>query len=199
MATAPGVATPEESVGATLAREQTSLWADAWRRLRRNRLALGSAVFLVLILVVAVISVFWTPYPIWRQGVASTYQTPTSHFLLGADQAGRDMLSRLMVGAQISLEVGVGTQIIVAAVGVTIGLMAGYFRGWLDRIISTLINIFYGIPHLLGALILVLILGPGRGKIIFPTPLAPRMGMARPVRGQTLSPREDADGVQPPR
>src|SRR5947199_4995888 len=119
MATAPGVATPEEYVADTLAREQTSLWADAWRRLKRNRLALGSAVFLVLLLVVAVISVFWTPYPIWRQGVAPTYQTPNSHFLLGADQAGRDMLSRLMVGAQVSLEVGVGTQIIVAAVGVT--------------------------------------------------------------------------------
>ncbi len=133
MATAPGIATPEEYVGDTLAREQTSLWADAWRRLKRNRLALASAVLLVLLLVVAVISVFWTPYPIWRQGVASTYQTPNSHFLLGADQAGRDMLSRLMVGAQVSLEVGVGTQIIVAAVGVTIGLMAGYFRGWLVR------------------------------------------------------------------
>src|SRR2546426_349106 len=89
MATVPGVATPEEYVGDTLAREQTSLWADAWRRLKRNRLALASAVFLVLLLVVAVISVFWTPYPIWRQGVASTYQTPNSHFLLGADQAGR--------------------------------------------------------------------------------------------------------------
>src|SRR5207247_1495261 len=153
MATVPGVATPEEYVGDTLAREQTSLWADAWRRLKRNRLALGSAVFLVLVLVVAIISVFWTPYPIWRQGVAPTYQTPNAQFPLGADQAGRDILSRLMVGAQVSLEVGVGTQIIVAAVGVTIGLIAGYFRGWLDRIISILINLFYGIPDLLTPLL----------------------------------------------
>src|SRR5437762_14369015 len=82
MATAPGVATPEEYVGDTLAREQTSLWADAWRRLKRNRLALGSAVFLVLLLVVAIISVFWTPYPLWRQGVAHTYQDPDSDLRL---------------------------------------------------------------------------------------------------------------------
>src|SRR5438034_777663 len=115
MATVPGVATPEEYVGDTLAREQTSLWADAWRRLKRNRLALGSAVFLLLVLLVAIISVLWTPYPIWRQGVAPTYQTPNAQFPLGADQAGRDILSRLMVGAQVSLEVGVGTQIIVQA------------------------------------------------------------------------------------
>src|SRR5947199_815639 len=98
MATAPGVATPEEYVGDTLAREQTSLWVDAWRRLRRNRLALVSAFLLILLCVVAVVSAFWTPYPIWRQGVAPTYQTPNSHFLFGADQAGRDILSRLMVG-----------------------------------------------------------------------------------------------------
>ena len=190
MATVPGVATPEEYVGDTLAREQTSLWADAWRRLKRNRLALGSAVFLVLVLLVAIISVFWTPYPIWRQGVAPTYQTPNAQFPLGADQAGRDILSRLMVGAQVSLEVGVGTQIIVAAVGVTIGLMAGYFRGWLDRIISTLINIFYGIPDLLVALILVLILGRGLDKIIFAIAVTRWMDMARLVRGQTFSLRE---------
>src|SRR2546423_2708514 len=188
MAAAPGVATPEEYVGDTLAREQTSLWADAWRRLQRNRLALASAIFLVFLLLVAVISVFWTPYPIWRQGVAPTYQPPNRQFLLGADQAGRDILSRLMVGAQVSLEVGVGTQIIVATVGVTVGLIAGYFRGWLDGIISTLINIFYGIPDLLVALILVLILGRGLDKIIFAIAVTRWMDMARLVRGQTISP-----------
>src|SRR2546423_14931215 len=185
MATAPGVAPPQEYVGDTLAREQTSLWSDAWRRLKRNRLALASAIFLVLLLLVALVAIFWTPYPIWRQGVATTYQTPNGHFLLGADQAGRDILSRLMVGAQISLEVGVGTQIIVAVVGVTIGLMAGYFRGWLDRIISTLINIFYGIPDLLVALILVLILGRGLDKIIFAIAVTRWMDMARPLRSPT--------------
>jgi oligopeptide transport system permease protein len=190
MATVPGVATPQEYVGDTLAREQTSLWQDAWRRLKRNRLALLSTMFLLLLLAVAIISAFWTPYPIWRQGVAQTYQTPNSHFLLGADQAGRDILSRLMVGAQVSLEVGVGTQIIVATIGITIGLLAGYFRGWLDRIISTVINIFYGIPDLLVALILVLILGRGLDKIIFAIAVTRWMDMARLVRGQTLSLRE---------
>ncbi|TME24329.1 MAG: ABC transporter permease, partial [Chloroflexi bacterium] len=117
MATVPGIATPDEYVGATLVREQTSLWADAWRRLKRNRLALVSTIFLGLLLLVALVAIFWTPYPIWRQGVAPTYQTPNSQFLLGADQAGRDILSRLMVGAQVSLEVGVGTQIVVAVIG----------------------------------------------------------------------------------
>lgn len=190
MATAPGVATPEEYVGDTLAREQTSLWADAWRRLKRNRLALASTIFLGLLLLVALVSVVWTPFPIWRQGVASTYDPPSAHHLLGADQAGRDILSRLMVGAQISLEVGVGTQIIVAAVGIAVGLVAGFYRGWLDRIISTLINIFYGIPDLLVALILVLLLGRGLDKIIIAIAATRWMDMARLVRGQSMSLRE---------
>jgi oligopeptide transport system permease protein len=190
MATVPGLATPQEYVGDTLARAQTSLWADAWRRLRRNRLALVSAVFLAGLVLVALISVFWTPYPIWRQGVATTYQTPNGHFLLGADQAGRDILSRLIVGAQVSLEVGVGTQILVAALGITVGLIAGYFRGWIDGIISTLINIFYGIPDLLVALILVLLLGRGLDKIIIAIAVTRWMDMARLVRGQTLALRE---------
>jgi oligopeptide transport system permease protein len=94
------------------------------------------------------------------------------------------------VGAQVSLEVGVGTQIIVAAVGIAVGLVAGFYRGWLDRIISTLINIFYGIPDLLVALILVLLLGRGLDKIIIAIAATRWMDMARLVRGQSLSLRE---------
>jgi len=190
MATAPGVATPEEYVGDTLAREQTSLWADAWRRLRRNRLALVSTFILLLLVVVAIVSAFWTPFPIWRQSVGPTYDPPSLHHLLGTDQRGRDIFSRLMVGAQVSLQVGVGTQIIVAALGITVGLLAGYFRGWLDGIISTIINIFYGIPDLLVALILVLLLGRGLDKIIFAIAVTRWMDMARLVRGQTFALRE---------
>src|SRR5438128_1678520 len=124
MALAPGVANPQEYVGDTVAREQTSLWADAWRRLRRNRLALVATVFIGFVLLVAIISVFWTPYPIYRESVAPTYEGLSSQHLLGADQAGRDILSRLAVGAQISLEVGVGTQILVVAFGILVGLTA---------------------------------------------------------------------------
>ena len=190
MATAPGVATPQEYVGATLAREQTSLWADAWRRLRRNRLALASAVFLVFLVLVAIVAQFWTPYSYFAEGLAPVYQGPTAQHLLGVDDLGRDILSRIMLGAQVSLKVGLGTQVLVIAVGVVVGLLAGFYRGFLDTIVSTLINIFYGIPDLLVALILVLILGRGLGIIIFAIAITRWMDMARLVRGQTLALRE---------
>lgn len=188
MATAPGIA--EKYVEETLAHEQTSLWGDAWRRLRRNRLALASSVFITLLIVIAIVAQFWTPYSFYSQGLGPIYQGPTAKHLLGLDQAGRDILSRIMLGAQVSLKVGIGTQVIVIAIGVVVGLVAGYYRGFLDTIISTVINIFYGIPDLLVALVLVLLLGRGLGIIIFAIAVTQWMNMARLVRGQTLQLRE---------
>jgi oligopeptide transport system permease protein len=188
VATAPGIA--ETYIEETLAREQTSLWADAWRRLRRNRLALVSTVFLMLLILVAIVAQFWTPYTYYAEGLAPIYQGPTAQHLLGVDDLGRDILTRIMLGAQVSLKVGIGTQVIVLLVGVPVGLVAGYYRGFLDTIISTVINIFYGIPDLLVALTLVLLLGRSLSIIIFAIAFTQWMNMARLVRGQTLSLRE---------
>jgi oligopeptide transport system permease protein len=190
MAATPGLVTPEAYVGDTLAREQTSLWGDAWRRLRRNRLALVSTVFLILLTLVAIVAQFWTPYSYFAEGLAPVYQGPTAQHLLGVDDLGRDILSRIMLGAQVSLKVGIGTQVIVIAVGVVVGLIAGFYRGVIDTIISTVINIFYGIPDLLVALVLVLLLGRSLAIIIFAIAFTQWMNMARLVRGQTLALRE---------
>jgi oligopeptide transport system permease protein len=188
MATAPGIA--EKYIEETLAHEQTSLWGDAWRRLRRNRLALVSTVFLTLLVLVAIVAQFWTPYPYYAQGLGPIYQGPTAQHWWGLDQSGRDILSRIMLGAQVSLKVGIGTQLVVIVVGVVVGLVAGFYRGFLDTIISTLINIFYGIPDLLVALTLVLLLGRSLGIIIFAIAFTQWMNMARLVRGQSLALRE---------
>jgi len=188
MATAPGIT--EKYIEETLAHEQTSLWGDAWRRLRRNRLALVSSVFLTLLIMVAIAAQFWTPYSYFAQGLGPIYQGPTAQHWLGLDQSGRDILTRLMLGAQVSLKVGIGTQLVVIVVGVIIGLVAGFYRGFLDTIISTVINIFYGIPDLLVALTLVLLLGRSLAIIIFAIAFTQWMNMARLVRGQTLALRE---------
>lgn len=169
---------------------QASLWSDAWRRLKRNRLALGGSVFLVFLVGVALLALVYTPYRMSEVGVGIPYTHPNHQFLLGTDSLGRDVLSRLMVGAQVSLVVGVGTQLVVLAVGVPIGLMAGYFRGWFDQVVTFVINLFYGIPDLLVALMLVFLLGPNLTNIIIAIAVTRWMDMARLVRGQTLSLRE---------
>jgi oligopeptide transport system permease protein len=170
--------------------QQASLWSDAWRRLRRNRLALVSAIYLVLLVVVALVAIVHTPYSMREVGVATPYSGPSAANWFGADILGRDVLSRLMVGAQISLIVGVGTQALVLAVGVPIGLIAGYYKGWVDSVVTFVINIFYGIPDLLVAMILLLLLGPSLNNIIIAIVATRWMDMTRLVRGQTLALRE---------
>ena len=192
MATQPAVIAPGLPA-APLARAQVGLWTDAWRRLRRNRLALVAAIYLLVLVGVALLALVWTPYRMSETAAGPPYGGPSAQHLLGLDTLGRDILSRLMVGVQISLIVGIGTQIVVLAVGVPLGLAAGYFRGWVDTVVSFLISVFYGIPDLLVALILITVLSlgkPGLDKIIIAIAATRWMDMARLTRGQTLSLRE---------
>jgi oligopeptide transport system permease protein len=170
--------------------EHVTLFQDAWRRLRRNRLAVIGLIIIATFVVTALISFVWTPYPTWRQALGPTYQGPTLAHPLGLDDYGRDILSRVMGGAAIALFVGVGASLIASSIGIILGMLAGFYRGKVDAVISTVINISYGIPDLLIALVLVLLIGRGVGNIILAISITAWLGMARLVRGQTLSIRE---------
>jgi len=170
--------------------EQVTLWQDAWKRLTRNRLAVVGLVIIGIFLLTAIVSFVWTPYPTWRQALGPTYQGPTLAHPLGLDDYGRDILSRVMGGAAIALSVGVGASLVASAIGILLGLLAGFYRGKIDVVISTLINISYGVPDLLIALILVVLIGRGVQNIILAIAITAWLGMARLVRGQTLSLRE---------
>lgn len=169
---------------------QLATWRDVLQRVSRNRLALLGAVIVLIVVAIGIISNFWTPYPYWRQAIGPTFQGPSLAHPLGLDAAGRDILSRLMLGAGIAIEIGIGTSALVSVVGVTMGLLAGYYRGKLDMVISTGINIWYGIPDLLVALIFVVLIGRGLQNIILAITITRWMDMARLVRGQTLALRE---------
>jgi ABC-type dipeptide/oligopeptide/nickel transport system permease subunit len=182
--------TPVEYAGGTLAGEQVSLWRDGVRRLRRNRLALAAAIYLMALALTCLVSLFWTPYKPNLVGTCPTYDLPSGAHPLGCDDLGRDSLSRLMVGSQVSLAVGLATAFIVLVIGVTVGLLAGYFRGTVDAVISLAINIFYGVPPLLVAVALYVLLGPSLINIIIAISATGWMDMARLSRGQALSIRE---------
>ncbi len=170
--------------------EQVTLWQDAWRRLTRNRMAVIGLVIIAIFIITALVSFVWTPYPTWKQALGPTYQTPTLLHPLGLDDYGRDILSRVMGGAAIALGVGVGASTLASTIGIVLGLLAGFYRGKLDVGISLLINISYGVPDLLIALILVVLIGRGIQNIILAISVTAWLGMARLVRGQTLALRE---------
>jgi oligopeptide transport system permease protein len=191
MASIPGTALPEEYVSDVYEMpEQVTLWQDAWRRVRRNKLALVGASIIGVLVLMAVVSVFWTPYPVWKQAVGPTYAGISAQHWLGLDASGRDILSRIMAGALISLQVGVGTMLIVSAIGIAMGLLAGFYRGAADAVISLAINIWYGIPDLLVVILLVLLFGRSLANIAFAIAITRWMDMARLVRGQTFALRE---------
>jgi len=194
MATSPSSFEPDTTFVATDTYEvceQMSMWQDAWRRLRRNRLALVGMAIVTILILTAIISAFWTPYPVWIQSLGPTYQGPTAKHLFGLDDSGRDILSRLMGGAQVSMIVGVGTATLSSIIGIILGLLAGFYRGWVDAVVSLLINIFYGLPDLLIVLLIVAVTQQrGLQNIILAISLTAWLGMARLVRGQTLSLRE---------
>ena len=197
MAQAAPVAQPDLELTTYETPEQVTLLTDAWRRIRRNRLAIAGGVIIALLFLVAMISLVWTPYPVWLQAVGPTYQPPSPQHPLGLDQAGRDILSRIMGGALITVQVGIGSALIVSLIGIPLGMLAGFYRGRVDAAISFVINIWYGIPDLLVALILVFVLSDAlhlipRGVfvIVVAYSLTRWMDVARLVRGQALALRE---------
>ena len=134
---------------ATGQRPPSSLWADAWRRLQRNRAAVVSLIILVIIIVLAVLGPWISPYAYDEQNLMRSDQPPSGEYWLGTDRLGRDVLSRLLVGARVSLVVAFMAQVVIVLIGLPAGLLAGYLEGWVDNLIMRTVEVLYSIPTLL--------------------------------------------------
>jgi oligopeptide transport system permease protein len=175
--------------------EQIGLWTDAWRRFRRNRLAVGSLAFVILLVTVAIIAPLLQRIGLLQdptaQDVVHNYLGPGApHHILGTDDLGRDVLAKVIFGSQVSLSIGILVQAIVLVIGGTIGLSAGYFGGWIDNLLMRFTDIMYAFPDLLFVLIIVAALGPTLLNIFVAIGLVSWVGLARLVRGQVLSIKE---------
>ena len=175
--------------------QQIGLWTDAWMRFRRNRLAVGSLAFVVLLITLALIAPLLERFGLLQdptaQDVVSNYLGPgAAHHILGTDDLGRDVLSKVIFGSQVSLSIGILVQAIVLVIGGSIGLAAGYFGGWIDNLLMRFTDIMYAFPDLLFVLIIVAALGPTLLNIFVAIGLVSWVGLARLVRGQVLSIKE---------
>lgn len=170
---------------------QASLWGDAWRRLIRNKLAVIGMAIAVMLALTAIFADVIAPYGEAEiVAVDLRLATPSWHFPMGIDQNGRDVFSRVVYGARVSLVVGVVAQLIVLAIGVPIGAAAGYFGGTLDTALMRLVDVVYAIPQLLLVLLIVNMRGPGMSNIFLAIGFTGWVTMARLVRGQMLVIRE---------
>ncbi|MBJ7609907.1 MAG: ABC transporter permease [Candidatus Dormibacteraeota bacterium] len=189
----PPIAPPgsPEATDYSIAPEQVSLWQDAWRRFRRNKLSMLGIFVFAVVLITALVSIFWTPYSLYQQGLADITDPLSRSHPFGVDSSGRDVLSYIMKGALVAIEVGVLSAVITSLVGISAGLLAGYFRGWVDSLVSGITYIGYGIPNLLIAfLILFIFQRQSLLNVIIALSVTSWMDMARLVRGQTLALRE---------
>jgi ABC-type dipeptide/oligopeptide/nickel transport system permease subunit len=192
-ATSPGqdvVSSPRLGGELTVRRER-SLWGDAWRRLIRNKLAVIGLVIVVSFSVIAILAPVIAPY-----GQAEVVdfrlarQSPSWTWPMGLDANGRDIFSRMVYGAQVSLVVGVLAQAIVLLIGVPLGAISGYFGGSTDNVLMRIVDVIYAIPQLLMVLLFVNWWGPGLLNIFLAIGLVGWVTEARLVRGQFLSLRE---------
>lgn len=171
-------------------RKQTSLWGDAWRRLRKNRLAISGLVVAVLLSLVAIFAPILAREDLLFQNYDSLYARPSAAYPMGADQLGRDILSRVIWGSRVSLLVGLVAQLIVLAIGVPIGAIAGYFGGKTDLLLMRFVDVMYAFPQLLFVILLMSMWGRGLGNIFIAIGLTGWVTLARLVRAQFLSLRE---------
>ena len=192
-------------------------WQLFWRRFVDDKLALGALAFIILLILVAVfapvvVEIAGAPDPDARDTAAldplfATPTGPSSEHLFGVDQLGRDVFSRTVYGARVSLIVAFAATFLATVAGVVAGLLAGFFRGWTDTLVSRSVDVLLAIPYLLlatglaaactlgqtsggGAGCLGGLIKPGLGVVIFVISFTSWTYMARIVRGQTLSLRE---------
>ena len=179
--------------------EGRSPWRLAWDRLRRDRVAVGCGVFILLLMAVALLAkpismlVGYGPTQQDRAGGITPDGLPTPpspHHLLGTDNLGRDILVRIVCGSQVSLAVGVGAAVAAVVIGVVVGLCAGYLGPAVDTVLARFMDVVLSFPFLLFAIALVTVAGPSMAIEIAVIAFFSWAAVGRIVRGQTLAIRE---------
>jgi len=182
---------PKDIEGAeAIVRPSVTYWQDAWRRLKQNRLAMVGLWVIVAITLIAIFGPMFSPYSYSDQSLFDQNMYISREHWLGTDDLGRDLLTRIMYGARISLTVGFVASFINLTVGVVYGGISGYYGGQVDNVMMRIVEILSGIPLLLYVILLMVVLRPGLQNILIALGLVYWLGMARIVRGQILSLKE---------
>lgn len=160
------------------------------KRFLKNKAAVFGLFYLILISVMAAAAPLVTKYSFETQNISERLEAPSATHWMGTDTLGRDLYSRILYGARVSLMVGVFTALFALIVGTVVGAIAGYFGGLWDHILMRLVDLFYIFPSLLLAILLMLLLGRGVMGIVLALGMTAWVTQARLIRGQVLQARE---------
>ena len=167
--------------------QSSSLWSDAIRRLFKNKAAVAGVVVLIVLIVLAAFAPWIAPYPYAYQNLDLGASPPSSAHLLGTDVLGRDLLSRILYGARISLLVGFIATTVALVIGVSWGIIAGYAGGKVDSVMMRIVDILYGLPFIIFIILLMVIFGRNLWLLFLAIGAVEWLTMARIVRAQVLS------------
>ncbi|NOU68140.1 MULTISPECIES: ABC transporter permease [Paenibacillus] len=176
--------------GEVIVRPSLNYWQDAWRRLKKNRLAMAGLIILVALIVLSIIVPFVSSYDYQTQNLKLKNAVPSSSHFFGTDDFGRDVWTRVWWGTRISLFIGITAALIDLVVGVIYGGISAYYGGKVDEVMQRSIEIVYAIPFLLIAILLIMVIGSGVSSIIIAYSITGWVPMARLVRGQMLTLKE---------
>ena len=167
-----------------------SLWDDAWVRLRKNRLAMAGLGFLILLIILCLLTPLIAPYGYEEQNLRLGASPPSAAHWLGTDTLGRDMLTRILYGGRISLLVGLVATAMALVIGVTYGAISGYFGGRVDAVMMRLVDTLYALPFMIFIILLMVVFGRNLLLLFLAIGAVEWLTMARIVRGQVQSLRQ---------
>ncbi|NUK31732.1 ABC transporter permease [Parageobacillus sp. VR-IP] len=171
--------------------ESASLWKEGWRRFRKNKIALIGLGIVVFFILLAIFAPLLAPYDFKEPNLAERLQPPSSKHLFGTDDFGRDILSRVLYGARISLWVGFFSVLGSVIVGSLLGIIAGYYGRWIDGIISRLFDIMLAFPSILLAIGIVAVLGPSLQNALIAIAVINIPNFGRLIRSRVLSIKQE--------
>ena len=167
--------------------QESSLWSDAWRRLLANKAAVAGGMILLVLIFLAIFAPWIAPHSYSYQNLELGAQPPSSEFLLGTDTLGRDLFSRILYGARVSLLVGFVATSVALVIGVSWGIVAGYFGGRIDSVMMRIVDVLYGLPFIIFIILLMVIFGRNIWLLFGAIGAVEWLTMARIVRGQVLT------------
>ena len=173
-----------------IAYESKTYFRDAWGRFRKNKMAMVGLIFLAIMIVLCVFVPVLSPYTYDGQDLDAINQMSSLAHPMGTDYLGRDLLVRVMMGGRISLSVGFAAAAISMCVGITYGGISGYFGGKVDMVMMRIVDAMYSIPDMLYIILITVVLEPSMGSILLGICISSWMGMARQVRAQVMTLKE---------
>ncbi len=164
-----------------------SLWQDAWHRLRKNKMALGGAIFVAVLALASFLTPLIAPGTYAHTNLALGPTPPSGAHWLGTDLLGRDLLARVLYGGCISLSVGLASTFVSVVIGVLYGAISGYFGGRLDVILMRIVDILYSLPFVVFVILILVVFGQNIILLFMAIGAVSWLDMARIIRAQTMS------------